>query len=209
MFSNVLTKKTEIILITVVSSNELKHSVEHCNVVFKLFVSPSRRRRFATGMTHAYVAVVTPPKFRVTWATSRGRPQGLVDFIQNWKTWAVSTTDGWLKLNFASWVIRQTRGLGALMLYLYVVWCLCIKSTIGFLILSHTSLMVGRSHVLYVFLMQDIGPWLPWVLQGSTERLYKDDAAHTYSAHIYDMTRTEARGNICMVLLHVQQNQIK
>ena len=31
-----------------------------------------------------------------------------------WKTSAVSTTDGWLKLNFASCVIRKTRSLGAL-----------------------------------------------------------------------------------------------
>jgi len=33
-------------------------------------------------MTYEYVAVVTPPKFRVTWATSWGRLQGLVDFIK-------------------------------------------------------------------------------------------------------------------------------
>ena len=38
-------------------------------------------------------------------------------FIENRKTSAVSTTDGWLKLNFASCVIRQTRSLGALVLY--------------------------------------------------------------------------------------------
>ena len=33
-------------------------------------------------MTYEYVAVVTPPKFRVTWATSWGRLQGLIDFIK-------------------------------------------------------------------------------------------------------------------------------
>ena len=33
-------------------------------------------------MTYEYVAVVVPPKFRVTWATSRGRLQGLVDFVK-------------------------------------------------------------------------------------------------------------------------------
>ena len=32
------------------------------------------------------------------------------------KTSAVSATDGWLKLNFAGCVIRQTRSLGALVL---------------------------------------------------------------------------------------------
>ena len=36
--------------------------------------------------------------------------------IKKLKTSAVSTTDGWLKLNFASCVIRQARSLGACML---------------------------------------------------------------------------------------------
>ena len=68
-------------------------------------------------MTYKCVAVVTPPKFRVTRATAWGQLQGFIDFIKNWKTSAVSTTDGWLKLNFASCVMRQTRLLGALVLY--------------------------------------------------------------------------------------------
>ena len=38
-------------------------------------------------------------------------------FIKKWKTSAVSTTDGWLKLNFASWVIRQTRSSWARLCY--------------------------------------------------------------------------------------------
>ena len=33
----------------------------------------------------------------------------------------MSTTDGWSKLNFASSVIRQTRSLGALVLYEYSI----------------------------------------------------------------------------------------
>ena len=75
-----------------------------------------RRGRFATGMTYEYVAVGTPPKFRVTWATSWGRLQGLVDFMTIMKnvSWEY---DRWvLKLNFVSCVIRKTRSLGALVL---------------------------------------------------------------------------------------------
>ena len=42
------------------------------------------------------------------------------------KTSAVSTTDGWLKLNFASCVIHQTRSLGALVLYsIYKTYGVC------------------------------------------------------------------------------------
>ena len=37
-------------------------------------------------------------------------------YTKNWKMSAVSTTDWWLKLNFASCMIRQTRSLGALAL---------------------------------------------------------------------------------------------
>ena len=37
--------------------------------------------------------------------------------IKRGKTSAVSTTDGWLKLNLASCVTRQTRSLGKLVLY--------------------------------------------------------------------------------------------
>ena len=43
--------------------------------------------------------------------------RGLHKLLQKYcKTSAVSTTDGWLKLNFASCVIRMTRSLGALVL---------------------------------------------------------------------------------------------
>jgi len=41
------------------------------------------------------------------------------------KTSAVSTADGWLQLNFATCVIRQTSSLGALVLYsICNRWCL-------------------------------------------------------------------------------------
>ena len=71
-----------------------------------------------------------------------------------WKTSAVSTTDGWLKLNFASCVIPQTRSLGALVLcsmICCVTWCLWISSTIRLLILCSTSFMAGRSRVFYMY----------------------------------------------------------
>ena len=49
-------------------------------------------------MTYEYVAVLKAPKFRVTWATSWGRLQGLVDFIKMLKNvscgydrWVVET----------------------------------------------------------------------------------------------------------------------
>ena len=40
--------------------------------------------------------------------------------LKKLKTSAVSTTDGWLKLNFASCVIRQTRSLGALLCFIWM-----------------------------------------------------------------------------------------
>ena len=47
-------------------------------------------------------------KFRITRATSWGRLQGLIDLIKTRTTSsAVSTTDGWLKLNFASCVFEE------------------------------------------------------------------------------------------------------
>ena len=70
----------------------------------------------------------------------------------------MSTTDGWLKLNFASCVIRQTRSLGALVL--------CSIGTMVFV--NYINDMVvdiqfnkfhGRpfARVMYVFLMKYIG----------------------------------------------------
>ena len=36
------------------------------------------------------------------------------------------------------------------------------------------------ARVLYVFLMKDIGRWLPWVPPGSTGRFYKGDVVHNH-----------------------------
>ena len=143
-------------------------------------------------MTYEYVAVVTPPKFRVTWATLWGRLQGLVDVIKIWKTSAVSTTDGWLKLNFASCVIRQTRSLGVLVLCSN--WNMVFVNYIYDMVVdTQFHKFYGRpfARVLYLFLMKDIGRWLPWVPPGSTGRLYKDDVVHNHSVHGYYTTRTE------------------
>ena len=140
-------------------------------------------------MTYEYVAVVTPPNFRVTWATSWGRLQGHVDFIENWKTLAVSTTDGLLKLNFASCVIRQTRSLGVLVLCSN--WDMVLNYIYDMVVDTQFHKFYGRpfARVLYLFLMKS--RWLPWVLLGSTGRFYKDDVVHNHSAHRYYITRME------------------
>ena len=128
-----------------------------------------------------YVAAVTPPKLRVTWATSWGRLQELVGFIKNWKTSALSTTDGWLTLNFASCVIRQTHSLGVLVLCSN--WNIVFVNYIDDMVV-HTQFhkFYGRPFArdLYLFLMKDVCRWLPWVLPGSTGRFYKDDLLFKY-----------------------------
>ena len=107
------------------------------------------------------------------------------DQLNGWKTPAVvSTTDGWLKLNFASCVVRKTRSLGALVLCSMtycVIWCLRIASTIWLLILSSTSFMIYRSRVFYIIPHQRYKRWLPWAPPGSTGRFYKDDVVHNHS----------------------------
>jgi len=96
----------------------------------------------------------------------------------------------------------------------FVICCLRITSTIWLLILSSTSFMVGRSRtrVLYVFLMKDIGRWLPWVPPGSTGRFYKDDVVHNHSAHGYYITRIEGGVRYawyCYMLNRIKQNWAK
>ena len=100
-----------------------------------------------------------------------------------WKTPAVSTTNGWLALNFlqAAWCVRRahwarlyyvpfviwclwsTSTIWLLMLnwarlyYVpFVIWCLWSTSTIWLLMLSSTSFMVGRSRVFYTYSSWDI-----------------------------------------------------
>ena len=73
-------------------------------------------------------------------------------FLQkNWKTSAVSTTDGWLKLNFASCVVRKTRSLGALVLCSICSMVFVNYIYVWLLILSSTNFMVGRSRVFYMY----------------------------------------------------------
>ena len=80
----------------------------------------------------------------------------------------MSATDGWLKLHFASCVIRITRSLGVLVL--------CSNWTKVFVNYIYDTAVDAQFHklygrpfarVLYLFLMKDIGRWLPWVLAGS------------------------------------------
>ena len=98
---------------------------------------------------------------------------------RNWKTSAVSTTDGWLKLNFASCVLRQTCSLGALVLcsICSIRYGICELHLYDMVVDTQFHKFYGRpfARVLYLFLMKDIGRWLPWVLPGSTGRFHRDD----------------------------------
>ena len=106
----------------------------------------------------------------------------------------MSTTDGWLKLNFASCVIRQTCALGALVLC-PICNTVFVKYIYDMVVDTQFHKFYGRSFArfLYVFLMKDIGRWLPWMLPGPTGRFYKDERAvvHNHSAHGYYITRIE------------------
>ena len=118
----------------------------------------------------------------------------------------MSTTDGWLKLNFASCVIRQTRSVGVLVL--------CSNWNMVFVNFIYDMVVDAQfrkfyggpfARVLYLFLMKDFGRWLPWVLPGSTGRFYKDDVVHNHSAHRFYITRIQGgRVTICMILIHVK-----
>ena len=67
----------------------------------------------------------------------------------------MSTTDGWLELNFASCVIRQTRSLGAL-----VIRSICNMAFVNYIydmvVDAQFNKFHGRSfaRVLYVFLVK-------------------------------------------------------
>jgi len=70
----------------------------------------------------------------------------------------VSTTDGWLKLNFASCVIRKTRSLGAL-----VLCSICNMVFVNYIYDMVADTQFHKFHgrpfarVLYAYLMKDIG----------------------------------------------------
>ena len=111
---------------------------------------------------------------------SRGADsKGFVFFYTYWKTSAVSTTNGWLKLNFASCVIRQTRLLGALVLcsMCNMVFVNCIYDMV---VDTQFHKFYGRplARDIYGFLMKDIGRWLPLELSGSTGWFYINDVVH-------------------------------
>ena len=103
----------------------------------------------------------------------------------------MSTTDGWLKLNFASCVIRKTRSLGAL-----VLCSICNMVFVNFIYDMVADTQFHKFHcrplarVLYVYLMKDIGR-TPLDATRSTGRFYKDDVVHNHSAHGYYITRME------------------
>ena len=132
--------------------------------------------------------------------------------IKYWETSAVSTTDGWLKFNFASCVIRQTRSLGGLCYVPIEIWC-SVNYIYDMVVDTQFRKFHGRpfARVLYLFLMKGVGRWLPWVRPGSTGRFYKDDVVHkTFCARIL-YNPHGGRGKICMILLllHAKRNTTK
>ena len=68
----------------------------------------------------------------------------------------MSTTDGWLKLNSANCVIRQTRSLGAL-----VIYSICNVEFANYIydmvVGTQFHKFHGRARALYLLLMKDIG----------------------------------------------------
>ena len=70
----------------------------------------------------------------------------------------MSTTDGWLKLNFASRVARKTSSLGALVLC-FICNMVFVNYIYDMVVDTQFHKFQGRpfARVLYVFLMKDIG----------------------------------------------------
>ena len=161
-------------------------------------------------MAYEYIAVVASTKVRVTWATSWGRLQRLIDFIRNWKTsaeynrWVVET-------QLCKLVIRQTRSLGVLVLFSICNIMVVVNYIYDMVVDTQFHKFYGRPFVcvLYLFRMKDIGRWLPWMLPGSTGRFYKDDVAHNHSAHGYYITPIDREEFDSMIRLHVKQNKTK
>ena len=114
----------------------------------------------------------------------------------------------WNSTSQAAWYVRHAHW--AHVCYIsFVIWCLWTKTSVWSLTFSYTSFTAGRSRVFYIYSSRkDTGRWLPWVRPGSTERFYKDVVVRNHSAHGY-YNPHRWRGNICMILLHVKQNQTK
>ena len=70
----------------------------------------------------------------------------------------MSTTDGWLKINFASCVIRKTRSLGALVLC-SICNMVFVNYSCDMVVDTQFHKFHGRpfERVQYVFLMKDVG----------------------------------------------------
>ena len=119
----------------------------------------------------------------------------------------MSTTDGWLRLNFSSCVIRQTRSLGAL-----VLCSICNMVFVNYIYDMMVDTQFHKFHgrpfarVLYVFLMKDIiGRWLPWVLPGSTWRFYKNDVVHNHYCYVLKRIKENWAKNV----IHVMHTRIE
>ena len=102
----------------------------------------------------------------------------------------MSTSDGWSKLNFASCVIRQTRSVGALVLY-----SICNIVFVNFsdmVVDSQFHKFYGRPFAcsIRVFIPRDrFRSVTPLGATRVNRTIYKDDAIRNHSAHAYYITR--------------------
>ena len=113
-------------------------------------------------MTYEYVAVVTPPEFRGTWATSWGRLEGLVDVIKNWKNVSCEYDQRVVETQLCK--LRDTSdtliGRACDMFQLKLVFVNWIYDTVVDT-QFHKFYVEPFARVLYSFLGKDIGRWLP------------------------------------------------
>ena len=181
-----------------------------------------------------------PTIYNHEWTNSRVQQYSQLTFfnfffnyiLKSWKTPAVSTTDWMVETQLC-----KLRGTSYIRHAHWARLCygpfICNTVLVNYIYDMVVDIQFNNFHgrpfarVLYVFLMKDIGRWLPWVIPGSTGRFYKDvltadlfqffvkkDVVHNHSAHGYYITSVEGGVryiyiHLCMILLHVKQNKTK
>ena len=112
-------------------------------------------------MTYEYVAVVTPPEFRVTWATSWGRLQGLLDFRKILKNVSCEN-DRWVfETQICKLHVTKDTLIGRACAMFHDMLCTMVFVNCVYHMIVDTQFhkFHGRpfARVLYVFFMKDIG----------------------------------------------------
>ena len=102
---------------------------------------------------------------------------------------------GWNSTLQAAWYVRHAHW--ASLCYVPIeIWCFVNYIYYYYDMVSDTQFhkFYGKpfARVLYLFLMEDIGRWLPWVLPGSTGRFYQDDVAHHHYSFFIKSWKTSA-----------------